>query len=212
MEAERLEVVAQQRAGVEQVRLENETQIRRLQLERAELEAAVEACQSEAERLRMEAERQISEAENRSRAEQEQFLLPTADLERVTEEVAHRRAEVEASLYKAPEEDRRPLEMQQATEQSRQPSSAELLWLEPEICQRTDIDQRLLAETRLRAQDRQQLIEEEAQCTAEVEEQRLAEFEVEVHKQMEQAEHLRDEAQEHYSYAAEELERISFEG
>jgi hypothetical protein len=40
----------------------------------------------------------------------------------------------------------------------------------------------------------------------------LAEFEVEVHKQMEQAEHLRDEAQEHYSYAAEELERISFEG
>jgi len=142
MEAERLmEVVARQRAGVEQVRLENEAQIRRLQEERAELEAALEAArQAEAERLRREAECQISEAENRSRAEQEQFLLPMADLERVTEEVAHRRAEVEASLHKANEENGRLLEMQQAAEQSRQ----EILWLEPEICQRTTIDQSVL--------------------------------------------------------------------
>jgi fused signal recognition particle receptor len=169
MEAEsQMEVVAQQRAGVEQVRLETEAEIRRLEEERAEREAAVEARQAEAVRLRMEAKRELSEAENRSRAEHEQFLLPTADLERVTEEAAHRRVEVEASLNKALEEDRRLLEMQQATEQSRQPSSAELLWLEPDICQRTDIDQRLLEETRLRAQDQQQLIEEEAQCTAEV--------------------------------------------
>jgi hypothetical protein len=172
----------------------------RMEEERAELEAAEEARKLEADRLRMEEDRQISEAEIRSRAELEQFLLPRADLEHVTEEVAHARVEVEASLHKALEEDRRHLEMQQAMEQSSQPSSAELLWLEPEICQPTDIDQRLLEETHLQ-QDQQQLIEE-AQYTAEIEEQQFAEFE----KQMEHAEHLRYETQEHYSYAAEELE------
>jgi hypothetical protein len=62
----------------------------------------------------------------------------------VTEDVAHRRAEVEALLHKTNEEDRRLLEMQaliQAKEQSRRRTSAELLWLEPEMCQRTDIAQ-----------------------------------------------------------------------
>jgi hypothetical protein len=106
----------------------------------------------------------------------------------------------------------------------------ELLWLEPEICQRTDIDQRLLEETHLHVQNLQRLIEEEARRSAEVEEQRLAELahdraerarqlinevnnlqltEVEVRKQIAQAKHLRDEAQEHNRYAVEELERIS---
>jgi hypothetical protein len=102
-----------------------------------------------------------------------------AHVERVTEEVAHRRAEVEASVQKADEEGRRLLEMQartQATEQSCQQALAELLWLETEICQRTDTAQRLLEETRLRAQEQQQLIEEEARRRAEVEEQRLAEL------------------------------------
>ena len=63
----------------------------------------------------------------------------------------------------------------------------------------------MLEETRLRAQEQQQLIEE-AQYTSEVKEQQLAEFEVEVRKQMEQAQPLLDEAQEHDRYAAEELE------
>jgi hypothetical protein len=156
IEAERqMEVVPRQRVEVEQEHLETEAQIRRFEEERAELEVAVEARQAEAERVRLEAERQISEAGNGSRAEQEQFLLPRADLERITEEAAHDRAEVEASRHKALEEDRRLLEMQQGPEQSRQPSSAELLWLEPEICQQTDIDQLLLEETHLHAQGQQ---------------------------------------------------------
>jgi hypothetical protein len=40
-EESQMEVVTQQRAGVEQVRLETEAQIRRFDEERAELEAAV---------------------------------------------------------------------------------------------------------------------------------------------------------------------------
>jgi hypothetical protein len=75
--------------------------------------------------------------------------------------------------------------------------------LEPEICQRTDIDQRLLEETRLHAQDQQQPNEEEARSRAEVEEQRFDEL---AH---ERADHLLDEAQEHNGYAVEENERIS---
>jgi hypothetical protein len=54
----------------------------------------------------------------------------------VTEEVAHRPGEVEASIRKALEEIRL-LEMQHATEQSSEPVSVESLWLEPEICERT---------------------------------------------------------------------------
>jgi hypothetical protein len=216
--------------ATQQMRLETAARIQRFDEEKAELKAAVEARQAEAERFRIEAERQLSEAENRSRAEQEQFLLERADLERLTEEVAHRRAEVEASLHKALEEDLRVLELQKATDRSRRPASAEILWLEPEICQRTDIDQRLLEETHLHAQDLQRLIEEEARRSAEVEEQRLAELahdraerarqlinesnnlqltEVEVRKQIAQAKHLRDEPQENNRYAVEELERIS---
>jgi hypothetical protein len=126
-----MEVVAQERAGVE-VGLKTETH--RLE-ERAGLEAAVEAQLAAAERLRMEVLHQISEAENRSRAEEEQSLVGTADLERLNEEVADRRAEVEAAFHKAYQEVR--LELQQATEQSRQPTSEESLWLEPEICEPT---------------------------------------------------------------------------
>src|SRR4030095_13039668 len=103
----------------------------------AELAAAVEARQAKGERLRPDAERRLNEAQNRNRSEHEQLLRQTADLERLTAEVAQRRAEVEASLHKANEENGRLLEMQQAAEQSRQ----EVLWLEPEIYQQTDIDQ-----------------------------------------------------------------------
>ncbi len=78
------------------------------------------------------------------------MLLETADLERLTEDVAHRRAEVEASLHRALEEDLRVLEIQRATDDSLRSASAQNLWLEPEICQRTDIDQSLLEETCLR--------------------------------------------------------------
>ena len=187
--------------ATQQMRLETAALMRQFDEEKAELEAAVEARQAEAERLRIEAKRQLGEAENRSRAEQEQFLLERADLERLTEEVAHRRAEVEASLHKVLEEDLRLLEIQRATDQIRRPASAEILWLEPEICQRTDIDQSLLEETRLRAERERQLINEV---------HNLQFGEVEVRKQSEQAEYLSDEAQAHNRYAVEELERISF--
>jgi hypothetical protein len=116
------------------------TELRRLDEVKAELEEAVEACQAEVERLRTDAERRLNEVQKRNRGEHEQLLRRTADLERLTQEVAQRRAEVEASLHKANEENGRLLEMQQAAEQSRQ----EILWLEPEICERTTIDQSVL--------------------------------------------------------------------
>src|SRR6185295_9870623 len=119
-------------------RLETAAQIQRFEKEKAELKAAEEARQAEAARL-SEVKRELSEAEKRSRAEQEQFLLEKANLERLTKEVAQRRVEVEASLHKALEEDLRLLEMQKATDHSRRPASAESLWLEPEICERTDM-------------------------------------------------------------------------
>ena len=120
--------------ATEQVRLDIEAQAKRFDEERAEIEGALKARQAEAERQLIEAGSQLIEAE-KSRAEQEQFLLQTADLESGTEEVARRRSEVEAALHKANEEDLRLLEIPQATEQSRQPASEEILWLEPEICE-----------------------------------------------------------------------------
>ncbi|HET6671708.1 MAG TPA: hypothetical protein VFH15_15880, partial [Pyrinomonadaceae bacterium] len=65
----------------------------------------------------------------KSSAEQVQFLRLT----HVTEDVAHRSAEADAPLDKANEELRLLLE---ATERGSEP-----LWLESEICQRTDLDQ-----------------------------------------------------------------------
>jgi chromosome segregation ATPase len=116
------------------------TELQRLDEEKAQLEAAVGARHVEVERLRMDAERRLNEAQNRNRAEHEQLRRQTGELERLTGEVAKRRAEVEASLHKANEENGRLLEMQQAEERSRQ----EVLWLEPEICERSDVDQPVL--------------------------------------------------------------------
>ena len=97
MEAERqLNEQNKRRAEVEQLRVQAEAQIRRLDEEKAELQSALETRQREAVRFRMEAEQQLNEAQNRSRAEQEQFVQQTANLERLTQEVAHRRECAEA--------------------------------------------------------------------------------------------------------------------
>ncbi len=155
--------VQARRAGMEEVRLETESQIRRLDEEKAELAAAVEARQVEAERLRIETERQLSEAKSRSRAEQEQFFLETADLERVTEEVAHRRAEVEASLHQANEEDLRLLEMQQATVQMRHKTAAQMRRLDEEKAEfEAAVEARQAEAQRLRIEAGRQLREAEA--------------------------------------------------
>jgi chromosome segregation ATPase len=139
--------VQAQRTGAEELRRESEAQIQRFGQEKVKLEAAIETRQAEVARL-CQVERELNEVESGTRAEHEQLLRQTADLERLTEEVAQRRAEVEASLHKANEENGRLLEMQQAAEQSRQ----EILWLEPEICQRTTIDQSVLELEHLHAE------------------------------------------------------------
>ena len=76
-EESQMEAVVQQRAGVEQVHLESEAQIRRFDEERAEIEAGYRARQAEAERQLIEAGRQLIETEKISRAEQEQLRRRT---------------------------------------------------------------------------------------------------------------------------------------
>jgi type I site-specific restriction endonuclease len=139
-QAELLAAVEARRTRVEEMRLESEVQLRQFNEQQAKLEATIKAQQAEAEELRIAAELRLSLAEDRSRTEQEQFEVQTARLERVADEVAQRRAEVEALFHKTNEEDRRLVEMQQALQQSRPPASAGPLWLEPEFCQQTDHD------------------------------------------------------------------------
>src|SRR5258705_48394 len=90
-----LEVIGQQRAGVEEVRLETEAQILRFDEEKAGLEAAVEARQTEAERLRIKAGRQrvgIEEVRLEAEAQIQRFDEERAELEAAVEA---RRAGVE---------------------------------------------------------------------------------------------------------------------
>ncbi|MFZ0063745.1 MAG: hypothetical protein WAL47_17065, partial [Pyrinomonadaceae bacterium] len=141
------------RQATEQRRLEAAAQIRRFDEEKAGLKTAVEARQEELEHVRIEAKRQLSEAENRIRAGQEELLLQTADLERVTQEVTSRRAEIEASLRKAKEEDERLLKKLQATEQLRLDTEAQARRFDEE---RAEIEDALKAR---QAEAERQLIE-----------------------------------------------------
>ena len=102
-----LEVVAQQRAGVEEVHLEIETQIRRFGEEKEELEAALNARRAAAEELRLESNAQIRRfdeekaeldamVEGRRAAAGEVRLQTQAQIRRFDEETAEQEAAVEA--------------------------------------------------------------------------------------------------------------------
>ena len=102
-----LEVIAQQRAGIEEVHLEAETQIRRFGEEKAELEAALKARRAAAEELRLESEAEIrrfdeekaeldATVEGRRAAAGEVRLQTQAQIRRFDEETAELKAAVEA--------------------------------------------------------------------------------------------------------------------
>jgi hypothetical protein len=152
--------VEARRAAVDEVRLQTQAQIQRLDEERAELAAAAAARQSEAER-------QLSEADSKSRAEQGQLLLQTANLEQLTAEVAQRRAEVEASLHKANEEDERMLEMQQATEERRLEAAAQIRRFDEEKAGlKTAVEARQVELENVRIEAKRQLSEAENRIRA----------------------------------------------
>ncbi|MGH9957264.1 MAG: HEAT repeat domain-containing protein, partial [Pyrinomonadaceae bacterium] len=102
-----LEVVAQKRAGVEEVRLETETQIRRFDEEKAELQAALETRRAGVAEVRLETDAQIrrfdeekaeleAARETRRAGVAEMRLQTEAQIRRFDEEKAELGAAVEA--------------------------------------------------------------------------------------------------------------------
>jgi hypothetical protein len=163
------ERVANGRREIEDARQESEILLRQLEREKTQLVADEVARITEAERLR-------SELQDKGRVEQEQLLVQIAELRRVAEEVAVRRAAIDAGRRHAEEAAQRLLEVQsriEAAEASSRQREAERLKVEAEIYERVETEQRLLEEARLRAQADQQLLEDSARLRAEEEERRL---------------------------------------
>jgi len=167
------ERVANRRREIEDARQESEILLRQLEREKTQLVAHDVARITEAERLR-------SELQDKGRVEQEQILVQIAELRRVAEELAVRRAAIDAGRRHAEEATQRLLEVQtrmEAAETSCRQREAERLKVEAEIYERVETEQRLLEEALLRAEADQQLLEESALLRAEEEEQRLAALE-----------------------------------
>lgn len=229
---------AQRRAEVEAARQQAESEIERLKEERAQLAAAETARRTEAERVRR-------GAEERNRAEQEQLHQQLEGLRHISEEVAARRAEVQAAREKADAEAERLLEAQarmRASEDARNQAEVERLEVEAEINRRLESEHRLLAEARQRAQEEQQRFAEETRRHREEEEERLANLELlrtksevetrqrvekeqhilgqidslriadaEARKRIEDAETRRRNAEEAYRLVAEKVQRVETE-
>lgn len=162
--AQRIEVEAQCR--------EDETQARRLEGEKKQLGEAIAARDAEAQRLR--------EAEAQAHGEMEELNQQVEALLRVSEEVATRRAEIEAERLNAVAEVEQLKEAQermQAAERIRREAETERLQLEAELSQQVEKEQRLLAKIRRRAEGEQQRLEEAPRLRAEEQDRRLAELE-----------------------------------
>ncbi|MGH9933465.1 MAG: HEAT repeat domain-containing protein, partial [Pyrinomonadaceae bacterium] len=147
------------------------SEIERLKEEHAALETAQRA---EAEGLRRKAERKNGEAQQQLRVELE-------GLHQAEEEVAKRRAEVEAAREKADAEAHRLVEAQarmQAAEEARAQAEIERSQLEAEINRQVETQMQLLEETRRRGQEEQERLQEEIRLRTGKEHQRLTELEV----------------------------------
>ncbi len=167
------EHVTNRRREVEDARRDSEILLRQLEEEKIQLAADEVARIKEAERLH-------SEVQEKARVEQQQLLLQIAELRRAAEEVAVRRAAIDAERRHAEEAAQGLLEAQtriEAAEASFRQTEEERLKVEAEIYQRVETEQRLLEEARLRAEADQQLLKESALLRAEAEEQRLAALE-----------------------------------
>jgi len=160
-----------QQTNVSVARDKAASELERLQAEQAELESVQRA---EAERLRREAEKKNQEA-------QEQLSTELEGLRQAGEDVARRRAEVEAAREKADAEEQRLVEAQarmRVAEEARAQADAERARLEAEINQQIDTQQRLLEEARRRGQEEQARLREEMRIQADGERQRLVEIEL----------------------------------
>jgi hypothetical protein len=159
------------RTDVETARHEANQETLRLAEEREHLAVAEAARQAEAERLR--------EAEEKTRAEQEQLLEQVQKMRGVAEEVAARRAEVEAAREKAVAEAEQLVEAQarmKAADEARQQAEAERSRVEAELIQSAEESRRLLDEVRLRAEEEKQRLEAEDRYRAAEQEQRLSQL------------------------------------
>ncbi|MBC8030500.1 MAG: hypothetical protein H7Z16_10350 [Pyrinomonadaceae bacterium] len=162
---------ALRRAEVETARHEANQETLRLAEEREQLAVAEAARLVEAERLR--------EAEEKSRAEQEELVQQVGAMRRIAEEVAARRAEVEAAREKAVAEAEQLVEAQarmKAADEARQQAEAERSRVEAELIQKAETERRLLDEVRLKAEEEKQRLEAGERYRAAEQEQRLSQL------------------------------------
>ncbi len=161
-----------QRIEVEAQRREAEAQALRLEGEKKQLAEWTAAREAESQLLR--------EAEAQVRGAQEELHEQVEALRRVSEEVATRRAEIEAERSKLAVEVEQLKEAQErmgASERIRRQAETERLQLEADLAQQVEKEQRLLAETRRRADGEQRRLEEASRLRAEEHDRRLAELE-----------------------------------
>lgn len=161
-----------QRIEVEAERREAETQVRRFDEEKKQLAEAAAARDAEAQRLRG--------AEAQAHSEQEELHRQVEAMVRMSEEIATRRAEIEAQGLNAlteVEQLQEEQERMQGAERIRREAQEERLQLEAELSQQVEKEQSLLAEIRRQAEDEQQRLEEAFRLRTEEQDQRLAELE-----------------------------------
>ncbi|MCM3904701.1 MAG: HEAT repeat domain-containing protein [Pyrinomonadaceae bacterium] len=161
-----------QRIEVEAQRREAEALALRLEGEKKQLAEWIASRDAESQHLR--------EAEAQVRGAQEELHQQVEALLRVSEEVAIRRAEIEADRSKLAVELEQLKETQErmgADERIRRQAETERLQLEAELAQQVEKEQRLLAETRGRADGEQRRLKETSRLRAEEHNRRLAELE-----------------------------------
>jgi HEAT repeat protein len=161
-----------QRIEIEVQRREAETQAWRLEGEKKQLAEAIAVREAEAQLLR--------EAEAQARGEQEELHQQVEALLRLSEEVATRRAEMEAQKLNAVAEVEQLKEAQermQAAEKIRREAEVERLQLEAEVSQQVEKEQRLLADIRRRAESEQHRLEEASRLRVEEQDRALAALE-----------------------------------
>ncbi len=202
-----IEEVALRRSQVEAAYQEAAAEIERPREEQAQLAAAEAARRAEAERLRR-------EAEDRNRVEQEQLLFQMEELRHVAEDVALRRAEVDAAREKADEDAQQLLAAQErmrAAAEVRAQEEEERL--EEEARRRKEEEQRRLAElevARTKAEiESKQRAEKERRILSQIDSMRIAD--AETRKRIEEAEVRRRAAEEAYRLAAEKVQRVEAE-
>jgi hypothetical protein len=161
-----------QRIEVEVQRREAEAEARQFAGEKKQLAEAIAARDAEVQLLR--------EAKAQALVEQEELHQQVEAMLRVNEEIATRRAELEAQKLKAAEEVEHLNEAQErmhAAERIRREAETERLQREEELAQQVEKEQRLLAEIRCQAEAEQQRVEETSRLRVEEQDRRLAELE-----------------------------------